>query len=96
MQMDKMMEPQRENQLDIKPKKLCIRRDHLRLGGKPKSWREITVCSEYLLRDGRPWMPIMGRVSVFALSAGGVAGGIAEDPHRRSKYRVDLYSLESP
>lgn len=35
---------------------------HLNLGGKNKDGEEITLNSKYLIRNGKPWMPIMGEI----------------------------------
>ncbi len=35
---------------------------HLNLGGKNNKGGEITLNSKYLIRDGKPWIPVMGEV----------------------------------
>lgn len=45
-----------------KPQKSKVLSDHLNLGGKNPEGEEITLNSRYLIRNGRPWVPVMGEV----------------------------------
>lgn len=45
-----------------KPERHEVLSGHLKLGGRNPEGEEITLNSKHLIRNGKPWMPIMGEI----------------------------------
>ena len=64
-----------------KPEKNELLSGHLNLGGKNNRGEEITLNSKYLIRNGKPWIPVMGEIHFSRLN--------------RSDWRTELLKMKA-
>ena len=57
--------------------------------------RTVGLNSRFLTLDGKPWLPVVGRISLFALPARPVGRRNPQDEGRRRQCRLHLRDLDS-